>query len=103
MGYDRLVIVAGAWTLFHLIWNLAQQTADDYWGIALLILFVLSLLLAFIQFFRERTALKVVASSEQFPEPAISRFFWLLQVRLYCGLWCACMWGRSGCWLAGKR
>lgn len=25
-----LMVVAGAWTLFHLIWNVAQQTSDDY-------------------------------------------------------------------------
>jgi thiosulfate dehydrogenase [quinone] large subunit len=88
-----VVVIAGAWTLFHLIWNLAQQTADDYWGIALLILFVLSLILAFVQFFQERSALKAVASNEQFPEPAISKFFeassgsaplWFV-VRMYVG------------------
>jgi hypothetical protein len=70
-----IVILSGAWTLFHIIWNLAQQTADDYWVIALLILFVLSLIFAFVQYFQERSALKVVSSSEQFPEPAISKFF----------------------------
>ena len=43
-----VVVLAGSWTLFHLIWNLAQQTADDYWGSGLLILFVLSLILAFV-------------------------------------------------------
>jgi hypothetical protein len=31
-------VISGAWTLFHLIWNMQQQTADDYWGQALLIL-----------------------------------------------------------------
>lgn len=88
-----VVVIAGAWTLFHLIWNLAQQTADDYWGIALLILFVLSLILAFVQFFQERSALKATTSNEQFPEPAISKFFgasagsaplWFV-VRMYVG------------------
>ena len=34
--------LAGAWTLFHIIWVLAKQTADDYWGIALLIFFGLA-------------------------------------------------------------
>src|SRR5215467_2817614 len=53
-----IVILSGAWTLFHIIWNLAQQTADDYWGIALLILFVLSLIFAFVQYFQERSSLK---------------------------------------------
>ena len=92
-GMIAIVILSGAWTLFHIIWNLAQQTADDYWGIALLILFVLSLILAFVQYFQERSALKVVASNEQFPEPAISKFFlasagsaplWFV-VRMYVG------------------
>jgi thiosulfate dehydrogenase (quinone) large subunit len=113
-----IVILAVAWTLFHIIWNMAQQTADDYWGIALLILFVLSLILAFIQFFRERPALTVVASSEQFPEPAISRFFlastgsaamWFV-VRMYVGSeWLLAgwekvtspAWGTSGTALTG--
>jgi hypothetical protein len=67
--------VAGVWTVFHLIWNFQNQTADDYWGQALLVLFVLSLILAFVRFFQERPALVASAPAEQFPEPAISRFF----------------------------
>ncbi|HEX7736510.1 MAG TPA: hypothetical protein VF458_16795 [Ktedonobacteraceae bacterium] len=70
-----LMVVAGAWTLFHLIWNLAKQTGDDYWGSALLILFALALILAFVAFFRERATLKAQASGERFPEPAIAKFF----------------------------
>ncbi len=35
-GALAIVVLAGAWTLFHLIWNFAGQIADDYWGIALL-------------------------------------------------------------------
>jgi thiosulfate dehydrogenase (quinone) large subunit len=70
-----IVVIAGAWTLFHLIWNVAKQTSDDYWGVALLILFVLALILAFVQFFQERPALVTAAASERFPEPAISKFF----------------------------
>lgn len=70
-----LMIVAGAWTLFHLIWNLAGQTTDDQWGTALLVLFVLTLILAFVQFSQERAALTPVASKERFPEPALARFF----------------------------
>ena len=54
-----VMVVAGAWTLFHLIWNFAAQTSDDSWGIALLILFLLALILAFVQFFQERSSLKV--------------------------------------------
>ncbi len=69
-----LVIIAAAWTLFHIIWNIAGQTADDYWGIALLILFVITLILAFVQYEQERPALQAT-SDERFPEPAISKFF----------------------------
>jgi thiosulfate dehydrogenase [quinone] large subunit len=74
-GTLAIVVLAGAWTLFHLIWNFAAQTSDDYWGIALLILFLLALILAFIQYFQERSALKAASSTERFPEPAISKFF----------------------------
>lgn len=70
-----IVIVAGAWTLFHLIWNGAGQKNDDYWGIALLILIVLALMLAFVQFFQERSALLAPSSAEQFPEPPLGKFF----------------------------
>lgn len=74
-GTYGIVAIAGAWTLFHLIWNFSEQTADDYWGIALLILFVLALILAFTQYFYERPALNATTPTERFPEPAISRFF----------------------------
>jgi len=74
-GMLAIVVLAGAWTIFHLIWNVAGQTSDDYWGVALLILFLLALIVAFMQFFQERSILKVDASTERFPEPAISKFF----------------------------
>jgi len=61
--------------MFHLIWNFAGQTSDDYWGIALLILFFLALPVAFMQYSQERTMLKGNASTERFPEPTISKFF----------------------------
>ncbi|HET9112082.1 MAG TPA: hypothetical protein VFN78_14730 [Ktedonobacterales bacterium] len=67
--------LAGVWTLFHIIWVLAKQTANDYWGIALLVLFILALALAFAQYVQERPALLATRSTESFPEPAISRFF----------------------------
>ena len=67
--------LAGAWTLFHLIWNLSHHTTDDFWGIALLVLFLLTLSLAFVQFFQERPALTATPSAERFPEPAIGKFF----------------------------
>lgn len=70
-----VMVVAGAWTLFHLIWNFAAQTSDDYWGIALLILFALALILAFVQFFYERPTLKAAKATERFPEPSLAKFF----------------------------
>ena len=74
-GTIGVSVIAGAWTLFHLIWELNNQTADDYWGTALLILFLVALILAFMQFFYERSALTANAPTERFPEPAISKFF----------------------------
>jgi thiosulfate dehydrogenase (quinone) large subunit len=92
--FDLLIaVVAGVWTLFHLIWSIAGQTSDDYWGIALLILFLLALIVAFVHFAQERPALRAESSAERFPEPAISKFFlasvgsavlWFV-VRMYVG------------------
>jgi thiosulfate dehydrogenase (quinone) large subunit len=70
-----IMLVAGGWTIFHLIWNFAAQTTDDYWGIALIILFFLSLILTFVQFLQERSALKHTTTNEQLPEPVIAKFF----------------------------
>ncbi len=68
--------IAAAWTLFHLIWNMSNHTSDDFWGQALLVLFVLALLLTFVRFFQERTSVPATVSpNEPFPEPAISKFF----------------------------
>ncbi len=55
--------------MFHLIWNFAGQTSDDYWGIALLILFFLALLVAFMQYSQERTMLKGNASTSWMTKP----------------------------------
>lgn len=88
-----IVVLAALWTIVQLIWNLASITGDDYWGVALPILFVLALILAFVQFAQERPALLAAPSTERFPEPAISRFFlgstgsspmWFV-VRMYVG------------------
>jgi thiosulfate dehydrogenase [quinone] large subunit len=74
-GTIGICAVAGAWTLFHIIWALQGQTADDFWGQALVVLFVLALILAFVRFAQERPALTATASQEEFPEPPVSRFF----------------------------
>jgi thiosulfate dehydrogenase [quinone] large subunit len=70
-----IAVVAGAWTLFHLYWNLTKHTAEDYWGQALLVLFVLALILAFVRYAQERSALIASTPNEEYPEPAIARFF----------------------------
>ena len=70
-----VAILAGAWTLIHLILSLGGSKAEDYWGPALLVLFVIALVLAFVRYARERPALQSQAGVERFPEPAISRFF----------------------------
>ena len=75
--YGMLVtcLIAGVWTIFHIIWELQKQTADDLWGQALLVLFIIALVLAFVRYFQERPALLANPPQEQFPEPTIARFF----------------------------
>ena len=70
-----IAILAGAWTLVHIILGIAGIQANDYWGVALLILFLLAVIVAFMQYAQERPALKATTSTERFPEPAISKFF----------------------------
>jgi thiosulfate dehydrogenase [quinone] large subunit len=71
-----ITTVAGGWTIFHLVWNIQNQTSDDYWGQEILALFLLAVILAFAQYFLERPTLQATISpSEQFPEPTIARFF----------------------------
>lgn len=89
-----IAAVAGLWTLFHLYWNfIAKSTADDYWGYALLVLFVVSVVVAFVAFAQERAALTSTGAAERFPEPATAKFFlategagamWFV-VRMYVG------------------
>jgi thiosulfate dehydrogenase [quinone] large subunit len=88
-----LVAIAAVWTLVHIILGIAGFTGDDFWGYALLILFVLALILAFVQYTQERPALQKLGTTERFPEPSISRFFlgsegssplWFV-VRMYVG------------------
>lgn len=117
-GTAAVVAVAAVWTLFHIIWELNNQTANDYWGTALLILFVVALILAFAQYFFERATLTSTSTTEQFPEPAISRFFlastgaaglWFV-IRMYVGVeWLlagwekvqSAAWGTSGKAISG--
>jgi thiosulfate dehydrogenase (quinone) large subunit len=113
-----IVVLAGVWTIVHIILNIAAVTANDYWDVALLILFLLALILAFVLYAQERSALVAVPSTERFPEPAISKFFlgsegssefWFV-VRMYVGAqWLLAgwdkitspTWGASGKSLSG--
>lgn len=113
-----IAALAGIWTLVHIILGLAGVTANDYWNVGLLILFVLALILAFVQYAQERPALQAVSTTEQFPEPSVSRFFtgstgssalWFV-VRMYVGAeWLLAgwekvlspAWGTSGKALSG--
>jgi thiosulfate dehydrogenase [quinone] large subunit len=63
------------WTLLHLILSPLGAVADDYWGPALLVLFAVALLLAFIRYAGDRPSLRSQGSKEDLPEPVISRFF----------------------------
>jgi len=112
------VAIAGLWTIFHIIWSVTGATGADGWGYALPILFVLALILAFVQYAQERPTLLANASHEQFPEPSISKFFlasegsaamWFV-VRMYVGSeWLLAgwekvnspVWGTSGKAVAG--
>jgi thiosulfate dehydrogenase [quinone] large subunit len=99
-----IAALAGIWTLVHIILGLAGITANDYWNIALLVLFILALVLAFVHYTQERPALQTVSTSEEFPEPAISRFFtgstgssalWFV-VRMYVGAeWLLAGWEKA--------
>lgn len=89
-----IATVAGVWTLFHIFWSLNGNTARDYWGTAMIWLFLIGVAVAFAQFFQDRpTLVTTIPSTEQFPEPAIARFFlgtagaagmWFV-VRMYVG------------------
>ena len=113
-----IAALAGIWTLVHVILGFTGNTANDYWSVALLILFVLALILALAQYAQERPAFQNISTTEQFPEPAISRFFtgstgasalWFV-VRMYVGAeWLMAgwekvlspAWGTSGKGLSG--
>jgi thiosulfate dehydrogenase (quinone) large subunit len=75
LGTIGVCVVAGLWTLFHIIWDLGKHTGDDLWGPALLVLFILALILAFVRYAQERSALIASTPKEEYPEPAITRFF----------------------------
>lgn len=69
-----VVVIAGVYTLVHIILGEAHPVSDDGWGWTLLALFVIALVLAFVRYAGERAGLKP-HTDEEFPEPSISRFF----------------------------
>jgi len=69
-----VVAIAALWTLLHVILGASGNTADDYWGPALLVLFVVALIVAFRRYAVARPPFRGGAG-EEFPEPRISRFF----------------------------
>ncbi len=70
-----VVVLAAVWTLVHLILSPGKVVADDYWGWALLALFIIALIVAFVRYAGERTAPGSQPGSDEFPEPSVSRFF----------------------------
>lgn len=77
-GATAISVVAGAWTVYHLVWSIStmhQTIKDDYWGRGLLVLFVLAVILAFGRYFQERSRLAASTSQDEFPEPAIAKFY----------------------------
>jgi thiosulfate dehydrogenase [quinone] large subunit len=70
-----IAAIAAVLTLVHIILGLAGFSGDDFWGYVLLLLFILVLIFAFIQYAQERPALQSIGTSERFPEPSITRFF----------------------------
>jgi len=113
-----IAALAGLWTLVHIVLGFVGSTANDSWDVAMLVLFVLALILAFVYYGQERPTLAVRSSNERFPEPPISRFFlgsessspmWFV-VRMYVGAeWFLAgwekvispAWGTSGVGLKG--
>ena len=99
-----IAALAGIWTLIHIILGLASSTANDYWNQGLLVLFVLTLVLAFVHYAQKRSTLQPIETKEQFPEPSISRFFtsstgssplWFV-VRMYVGAeWLLAGWEKT--------
>jgi thiosulfate dehydrogenase [quinone] large subunit len=69
-----VVVIAGLYTLVHIILGEAHPIPDDGWGWALLVLFVIAVILAFVRYAGERSSL-APRTDEAFPEPSISRFF----------------------------
>ncbi len=88
-GTYAICAVAGISTLFHLYWELSKQTSDDLWGPALLVLFVVSLILAFARYAQDRSALVASTRARSILSPPSPASSWPRPERRRCGLWCA--------------
>lgn len=96
--------IAAIYTVFNIGWARSGHTANDFWGRALIILFVFALGFAFAEYFVERPRLLATTPPERFPEPSISRFFlgsggsagiWFV-VRMYVGTeWLLAGWEKA--------
>lgn len=105
-------VIAGAYTLFNIFWSLSGNTADNFWSTTMGVLFIIALILAFVRYFQERPALLATPSTDQFPEPAIARFFfgssgsagmWFV-VRMYVGVqWLLAGWEKVTTNFAGNN
>src|SRR6266516_3714032 len=97
-----IAVFAGLWTIVHLIWNVAGEQADDYWGWALLFLFFFALILSFVQYAQERSALRLFLRQSRFPNPRSRSFSLVQRDLLCCGLSSACTLAPSGFLPGGK-
>jgi hypothetical protein len=52
--------IAAVRTLVHVVFGASGNTADDYWGLALLVLFVVALVVAFEWYGTARQTLKIL-------------------------------------------
>jgi thiosulfate dehydrogenase [quinone] large subunit len=104
-----ITALAGGWTIFHILWSLWGQTANDYWRQALVVLFLAALLLAVVRFVQERSSFTATDPDEEFPDPPIAKFFFAssgaavlwFDVRMYVGTtWLLSGWtkARSPAW-----
>ena len=75
LGTIGVCVIASLWTLLHIAWVLRFHPGDDLWGPALVVLFLLALALAFLRYAQDRGALITSVPGEEYPEPAIARFF----------------------------
>ncbi len=75
LGTIGVCVIASLWTLWHIAWVLRFHPGDDLWGPALVVLFLLALVLAFLRYAQDRGALITSVpgrSTPSLPSPASS-------------------------------